>query len=358
MPPRRYLPVRPVLFGLLICVAVLLSACGAELPATTLDPKGTHAQRIYDLLIPIFWTALGVFVVVEGLLIYSVLRFRQKPGAAIPAQIHGNTRIEILWTLAPALILLVIAVLTFRTQALQSVRPADALHIKVIGHQWWWEFQYPGLGPNGSPLVTANDLYIPVGRDVTLELTGADVIHSFWVPRLAGKTDAIPSKTNFLSFKAEQEGIYRGLCAEFCGEEHALMRFRVIAVAPETFQRWAQQLATPPPPPTDEAAARGQQIFLSSQKACIGCHAIAGTTAAGVLGPNLTYFGSRETIAAGTLVNTPENLKRWLHNPAAVKPGNLMSTVIKEGTLSEQEINDLVAYLESMRIDIPKPAGN
>jgi cytochrome c oxidase subunit 2 len=349
MPLRRQLPLKLLLFASLIMVVWLLSACGENLPATTTYPEGNHARRVYDLLVPVFWAALGVFVLVEGLLIYSVVRFRQRPDSGIPTQIHGNTRIEILWTIAPALILLVIAVLTFRTQAEQSVQPTNALKIQVIGHQWWWEYKYLDAGRKVM-VVTANDLYIPVGQDITLELTGNDVIHSFWMPKLAGKTDAIPGHTNYLSFQAEQPGIYRGLCAEFCGEEHALMRFRVVAVPPDVFQSWvAQQQAAPPAPPDNV-----KQIFL--QKGCVGCHAVGGfKEAAGVVGPNLTYFGSRETIAAGTLTNTPENLATWLHNPAAVKPGNIMSTVIKEGTLSDQEVNQLVTYLEGMKLQIQKP---
>jgi cytochrome c oxidase subunit II len=349
----------------LICVALALAACGENLPATTLDPRGNHAQRIYELLVPLLWAALAVFVVVEGLLVYAVVRFRRRPDSGIPAQIHGNTRLEIMWTIGPALIVLVIAVLTIRTQAEQAVQPSNALQIRVIGHQWWWEFHYPGLGPDGQPLVTANDLYIPVGRDVTLLLEGQDVIHSFWVPKLAGKTDALPreigavpgeGKTNRLSFRAEEEGIFRGLCAEFCGEQHAVMRFRTVAVAPDVFDNWVEQQRTAPPEPQGDIL-RGQQAFLAPENGCIGCHAIAGTTAQGILGPNLTYFGSRETIAAGALPNTPENLRRWLFDPNEVKPGNLMSTQITRGKLSDQTINDLVAYLQSMKLDIPKPAA-
>jgi cytochrome c oxidase subunit II len=351
---RRQPLAKLLLLVSLILVAVILSACGQNLPATTTHPEGTNARRVYELLVPIFWTALGVFIVVEGMLIYSVVRFRQRPDSGIPTQIHGNTRIEIAWTVTPALILLVIAVLTFRTQALQSVQPTNALHIKVIGHQWWWEFQYPD-----QKIVTANDLYVPVGQDVTIELTGADVIHSFWMPKLAGKTDAIPGKMNFFSFKAEQSGIYRGLCAEFCGEQHAVMRFRVVALPQDEFQSWATQQAAAPPPPPENV----RQIFL--QKACIGCHSINGfREAVGITGPNLAYFGNRETIAGGALPNTPENLALWLHDPDAIKSGNIMGQVIGQGVnrlgqpktpLSAQDISALVSYLEGMKLQITKP---
>jgi cytochrome c oxidase subunit 2 len=353
----------PVVLAL-ACGSLVLAACGQNLPATTTYPAGDHAQRIYDLMVPVFWAALGVFVVVEGLLIYSVFRFRQRTeNDPMPAQIHGNTRIEIMWTIAPALILLVIAVLTFRTQAENSVQPVDALKIQVVGHQWWWEFRY-----NDSQVVTANDVYIPTGRDVQFQMTSTDVIHDPWAPKLAGKTDAIPGHTTFVSFRTDNPGIYRGLCAEFCGTQHAVMRFRVVAVAPEVFDRWVQQHQQPvgpalAPTTTDVVRlgpgdpVRGEQAFLNVRNLCVTCHRIEGyKEAVGVTGPNLTYFGSRETIGAGALTNTPENLKAWIHNPGRIKQGNLMATVIKEGMISDQDIDDIVAFLESQTIPIEKPA--
>ena len=353
----------PVVLSL-VCGSLVLAACGQNHPATTTHPAGENAQRIYDLMVPVFWAALGVFVVVEGLLVYSVFRFRQRSESdSIPAQVHGNTRIEIMWTIAPALILLVIAVLTFRTQAEISVQPADAMKIQVVGHQWWWEFRYPD-----SKVVTANDLYIPTGRNIQFQMTSGDVIHDPWMPKLAGKTDAIPGHTTFVSFRTEKPGIYRGLCAEFCGTQHAVMRFRVVAVAPEVFQSWIQvhQQAVGPvlKPGTTDAAqigpgdpVRGEKAFLNVKNLCITCHKIEGyKEAVGVVGPNLSYFGNRQTIGAGALVNTHENLKQWIHNPGLVKPENIMSTVIKEGMISDQDIDDIVAFLESQTIPIEKPA--
>jgi cytochrome c oxidase subunit 2 len=346
----------------LIGASLLLAACGENLPATTTYPYGNHAQRIYDLMVPVFWAALAVFVIVEGILIYSVIRFRQRSdNDAIPAQIHGNTRIEILWTIAPALILLVIAVLSFRTQAINSEQPADALKIQVIGHQWWWEIRYPEQN-----IVTANDIYIPTGRPVQFEMTSVDVIHDPWTPKLAGKTDAIPGKLNYVTFSTDTEGIYRGLCAEFCGEQHAVMRYRVVAVAPGTFDQWVQAQQQPVGPQIQPAAgaqagagdpARGQELFLTNTTyRCFTCHAISGyERAVGITGPNLTYFGSRETIGAGALPNTPENLAAWLRNPGGIKSGNLMTTAITPGLISDQDIQDLVAFLESQTVPIEKP---
>jgi cytochrome c oxidase subunit 2 len=198
-------------------------------------------------------------------------------------------------------------------------------------------------------------------------MTSADVIHDPWMPKLAGKTDAIPGHTTMVSFRTEKPGIYRGLCAEFCGTEHAVMRFRVIAVAPDVFQSWVQQHQQPvgpalKPGTTDPAQlgpgdpARGEKAFLNVKNLCITCHRIEGyKEAVGVVGPNLTYFGSRETIAAGALPNTAENLKRWIHNPGAVKPDNQMATVIKEGMISDQDIDDIVAFLRSQTLSITKP---
>jgi cytochrome c oxidase subunit 2 len=330
--------------------ALVLSACGADLPATTLHPEGTHAQRVFELLTIVFWFALAVFVLVEVLLVYSVLRFRRRPDSGMPVQIHGNTTVEIAWTVAPALVLLVIAVLTFRTQAEQSFQPPDAVKIQAIGHQWWWEFRYDY---NGTEIVTAGDVYVPVGQDVTFEIGAVDVIHSFWAPKLFGKTDAIPGRTNLLSFQALNEGVYRGLCAEFCGEQHAVMRFRVVAVQPDVFQQWLERQATAPAAPSEAV----RQVF--QQKACLGCHAIGGFDGAvGQSGPNLTYFGDRLTIAGGAADNTVDNLRLWLTDPESMKAHNKMAVTIGPGKVqpTAEEVQLLIDYLMGMKTGIAIPA--
>jgi cytochrome c oxidase subunit 2 len=369
---RRRSLARLLKTGVLAAVPLLLAGCASALgldgPATTIDASGDQAQRIIDLMVPIFWMALGVFVVVEGLLVYTVLRFRRRPNAGIPSQIHGNTQIEIAWTIAPALIAVVIAVLTFRTQAENAVLPANSLHITAVGHQWWFEFQYPGQGAENRPLLTATDMYIPVGQPVIVTLKGADVIHNFWVPRLAGKTYMIPGKVNYMAFTATEPGVYKAACSEFCGEAHALMRFRVIALPRDQYDNWLAQARVAPPAPAAGAGAlngdpvRGQAIFLDATNLCITCHAVDGTAARGAVGPNLTYFGSRTTIASGLLENTPENLARWIQHSNEIKPGNLMGRQITpawiQSNLTPEEINDLVAYLQSMKLTVERPVAS
>jgi cytochrome c oxidase subunit 2 len=211
-------------------------------------------------------------------------------------------------------------------------------------------------------------MYIPVGKPVLITLKGQDVIHNFWVPRLAGKTYMIPGKINYISFTAEQAGVYHAVCSEFCGEAHALMRFRVIALPPDQYDQWLAQAKVAPANPSSGVSvlngdpARGQAIFLDAKRQCSTCHAISGTAAKGAIGPNLTYYGSRTTIAAGLLENTPENLATWIRDPSAIKPGNLMGRVITPSwvkqNLSEQDIADLVAYLQHMKLSITMPVAS
>jgi cytochrome c oxidase subunit II len=391
-----------------LIAALFLAGCGAfntDTPLSTFATDGYESSQIYSLFQPIFWMAIGVFVIVEGLLIWSVIRFRRRPDDAIPVQLHGNLPIELAWTIAPAILVLVIAVLTFRTQALLDREPVNPLNVTVVGHQWWWEFQYPEQN-----VVTANELHLPANRDVVLTLKSADVIHSFWAPRLSGKTDLIPGHENKLLMRplSEQQLLVRGHCAEFCGGTHAMMAFHVVVRPQADFDAWVrqQQAAAPVPagvqqastaqqaaataPATgatvaatvtgedatgDEVAAttaatvaatanapetatpqaqpasleaQGYQLF--QQKGCVGCHAINGYPGAvSRVGPDLTHVGSRQHIVSGWLENTPENMRRWLRDPNEVKPDNVMGTAVKLGTLNNDEINALTAYLESLK---------
>ncbi len=323
--------------GGLFLLGIGLTGCATQSPSI-LAPVSPKGRAEADLFWFILLITAGVFVLVETLLLYAVVRFRARDPQAIPPQIHGNNALEISWTTATALGLAVIFAMTWRTMAATSAPQVDALPVKVIGHQWWWEFQYPTLG-----ITTANELVIPVGRPVRMIVTSADVIHSFWVPQLGGKMDAIPGRENVLWLQSDVEGIYHGQCAELCGISHANMRLRVRVVSDAEFQRWVEAQRVPAAQPADPLAQRGYQIFLS--KACVGCHTIEGTPAKGNVGPNLTHVGSRTTIAAGLLENTPENLALWLDNPPAVKPGSLMPRL----GLTSEEIQALVAYLSSLK---------
>ena len=323
-------------FALLL---VLLAGCDFSTPRSILDPAGPIARAQYELFMLTFWYGLGMFLVVTAGLVYAVWRYRRRPKQeGIPAQIHGEARLEAVLTIAPAILLVLIGIPTVGTIFAQQrfSSEEDALKVRVVSYQWWWAFEYPELG-----IVTANELHIPVGRRVDLALDTADVIHSFWVPRLAGKTDNIPNQTNRMWFLAEEPGVYNGHCAEYCGIAHAYMRFRVIADTEEDFDAWVASFKTAPDPPSDDLARQGAQLF--TQKGCAGCHAIQGVSQSQV-GPNLTNFGQRLTVAAGVLDNTAENLAAWLDDPQVIKPGNFMPDV----GLTETEIDAMVAYLHSL----------
>lgn len=323
---------RPFLFpwGLL---ALFLTSCGARDPQNTLAASGFIAQKQQDLFWLILIIAIGVFVLVESLILFAVLRFRRRPGQAIPPQTHGNTRIEIAWTIAPALILVVIAVPTVTTIFETAATPPLSLRVNVIGHQWWWEFEYPDLG-----VVTANELHIPVGEAIALDLTSKDVIHSFWVPKLAGKTDMIPGRVNTMWIKADTADTYLGQCAELCGIQHGLMRLQVIVQPRGEFEAWVKAQRAPATPPGGELSG--------TIPACFACHTIQGVPGAvGKLGPDLTHMASRSTIVSGYLDNTPDNLKQWLETPQSLKQGALMPNM----NLNPSQVAALVDYLQTLK---------
>src|SRR6266702_6263182 len=325
----------------LLTVALAVSGCGGPSPQSTLEPRSDFGWAIHHLFTDIFWWAAGVFLVVETLLVVTLIRFRHREGRPPPRPTHGHTVMEIAWTLAPAVILVFVAVPTVRTIFTTSGEaPADALKVDVIGHQWWWEFRYPELG-----LVTANELHVPIGRAVQLSLGSADVIHAFWAPPLGGKRDAIPGHVNRIAFRADRLGVYTGQCAEFCGASHANMRLRVVVDSDSGFGRWATvQLAGPAAPAAGGLAERGKAIFARS--ACLGCHTIQGVSP-GVVGPNLTHVGGRTTIASGLFPNDSAHLAGWIADAPALKPGSLMMRM--KPPLSDADIAAIVAYLESLK---------
>ena len=367
---------RPSRFTALCLLAVALLACSPEhYPQTTLLPRGDFARIADDLLDTTVKWALLVFVLVEGVLIYAIFRFRGKPGDPEPHQTHGNTTVEIIWTVIPALILAAIAVPTVRAIFQTNATPAkDALTIEVVGHQWWWEFRYPEFN-----ITTANEIHVPVGRTVSLRMSSSDVIHSFWVPQFAAKRDVFATRESRMWFKAEAEGEYPAQCAEFCGIQHGRMAYRIRAQNPDEFQAWVAHMQTLGPkgaagagPAAGQkpAAAGASGVTTASQgatvqqpsapakqrpeyaagerlfttKGCIGCHSLQAVNAPkGMVGPNLANIGARSYIAAGTLKNTDENLAHWVRDPQGIKKGVLMPNL----GINENEAKALVAFLRA-----------
>ncbi len=365
---------RPSRFTALCLFAVALLGCSPEhYPQTTLLPRGDFARIADDLLDTTVRWALLVFVLVEGVLIYAIFRFRGKPGDPEPHQTHGNTTVEIIWTVIPALILAAIAVPTVRAIFQTSAIPGkDALTIEVVGHQWWWEFRYPEFN-----ITTANEIHVPVGRTVSLRMGSADVIHSFWVPQFAAKRDVFANRETRIWFKAEVDGEYPGQCAEFCGIQHARMAYRIRAQKPEEFQAWVAHMQTLGPKKAAGAAAAAQQPTASAEsgvttasqggtvqaaappaqgpdygageklfttKGCIGCHSLQAVNAPkGMVGPNLANVGARSYIGAGTLKNTDANLAHWIRDPQGIKKGVLMPNL----GINEAEAKALVAFLRA-----------
>ena len=330
-------------------VLPLLLAAGCErsnlrkYPQTIFHPTTEYAERVIKLQDLTLYLGVAVGILVFLLLAFIITRFRYRPGMPEPQQTHGNTTLELAWTLIPAIILAVIAVPTVQTIfATQAPAPANALTVNVVGWQWWWEFRYPINGGRDTVL-TANEIHVPVGTPVQLRMTAGDVLHSFWVPQIGGKRDLIPNKVNTIVFTPREPGLYLGQCAEFCGDSHALMKMRLIAHTPADYREWLRNEASPAMEPADSSVALGKKLV--TQGACAGCHLIKGTPMVGRIGPNLTHFGRRRTMAAGLMENNAENLTAWLHNPPAVKPGAKMPNL----GLKDEEIRYIVAYLQSLQ---------
>ena len=314
-------------------------------PSSIFRPVSTPAHEINTVAFFVIAITGVIFVIVAGLLTYSIVRYRARPGEddREPPQVYGSNPIEFAWTTVPVLIVLVLLLITARTIYLVQARsrPATALGVRVIAHQWWWEFRYPDLG-----IVTANELHVPLsdppGSTPTfLDLESADVVHSFWVPRLAGKTDVVPNRRNTMWIDPQVPGTYLGQCAEFCGTEHAMMLLRVIVDSRADFDSWvADQKRAPEAGP---AAAPGRRVFEST--ACVNCHTIRGTPADGRFGPDLTHLMTRETIGSGVAMNTRDHLRTWLADPSVMKPGVLMPAM----GLGDKHLDEVVDYLLSLR---------
>jgi len=304
------------------------------------NPVTPQGLSIANLFLGVMVLSALIFLLVAGLLTYILMRYRGRPGDPDPPPVHGNRNLEIAWTVAPALILVALFILTLRTMNTVNATVPEALRIRVIGHQWWWEFHYPD-----RDVVTANEMHVPVGAPVLLEVEAADVIHSFWVPKLGWKKDAVPGRTNPMSVQFDQAGVYDGPCTEYCGLQHAWMRIRVVAEAPDQFEAWIEQQRRPAPErPASDRALRGQKLFL--RNTCVNCHAVRGTAAAARIGPDLTHFGGRSTLGAGVALNTPENLRRWVRGVQGVKPGALMPNYAE---LPDDDLAALVEYLGGLK---------
>ncbi len=340
--------------GLTLLLILLLAACYPDNPQSTFGVSGPVAQSQLNLLYWILGAALFVFVVVGAILMYITIRYRRRAGDGDPEQIHGNTPLEIGWTIAPSLVLVVIAVPTVLTvfDNLNSPDP-NAMTVDVVGHQWWFEFKYPH--PDGeSTVVTANELHIPVGEVVNINLDSKDVLHSFWIPKIAGKVDLVPGNKNFMWIQADEAGEYLGQCAEFCGEAHALMKFRVVAESRADFDAWLAGEAAAAEEPVDPLAQQGKALFEGSKAQCWSCHAVTGSDKSrGQTGPNLTHVWSRSHIAAGVVETNQENLRQWLEDPQSIKQGTIMYRDAKiytdpDNKLTDADVAALVAYLQTL----------
>ena len=307
-------------------------------------PPQLPAKSIADLSVFVRVVTGIIFLAVFALLLYSVVRFRGRAmdGGREPAQVYGSMQTELAWTIIPTLIVVVLFLATARViHAVQDApEPAGALDVIAIGHQYWWEFRYPKLG-----IVTANELHIPVSnlshpKPTYLHLLSADVDHSFWVPELAGKTDLIPNHPNRMWMDPQRTGVFLGQCAQYCGTQHAKMLLRVSVDGPEDFASWVR--AQQKPAVEDAGAIAGRRVF--ERNACMNCHQVGGTPADGRFGPDLTHLMSRTTIAAGAALNTHDNLRLWIQNPGAIKPGSLMPAM----KLSNADLDAVVSYMETL----------
>jgi cytochrome c oxidase subunit 2 len=311
---------------------------------SVLDPAGPQATAISHLWWLMFWVCTGVFLLVVGFLLYAVFHPRRQDPPVITAVGEQRTaRAVIAAVVLTILILLVFLVADFLTgRTLAALSTSQPLKITVTGHQWWWEVRYQDSNPS-QIVTTANELHLPVGQPVLLELTSQDVIHSFWVPNLHGKRDLIPGYLTTLWLQADQAGVFRGQCAEFCGYQHAHMALLVLAEPPAQFHAWLEAQRSPAALPTSALQQHGQQVFLSSS--CVLCHTIRGTPAGGNTAPDLTHLASRQTLAAATLPNTPGHLAGWIVDAQRLKPGNKMPP----NSLASGDLQALLAYLESLK---------
>ena len=357
--------------SIVMVLSVLLMACNPEGPQSTFDAQGPVSEIQKNLFLFTFWIAVIVFIVVEGAILFVTFRYRRK-NDELPVQTHGNLKLEITWTIIPAIIIVIIAIPTvigiWQTQVMPDEE--DSLEINAVGHQWWFEFNYPS-----EEVVTANELHLPEDTNVIVNIESQDVLHSFWIPKIAGKVDMVPNHENQLWIKADNPGLYYGQCAEFCGVAHAMMRFRVIVHTNEDYQNWLEYMRTPPQDlvsGSDED--EGRKLFVGN---CSMCHTYDSYKKAAyhkeinsqynrweewkkdkensaiVSAPNLTHFGNRITLGAGLKENNYANLVKWIEDPDSIKIGTRMKNhaaiYTTENTLSDLEIEQIAKYLLSLK---------
>ena len=365
---------RLVQLGLMSMLFLLVAGCSKD-GQSTWEAFGPVAQKQLDLFNVLLWVMVAVFIIVEGVLVYAIVRYRRRPGDAKPPQIHGNTSLEIILTIIPTILVLALGIWSVFTLFAIDKAPEDGpdpLQVNVTGHQWWFEFEYPDAG-DGKKIITANEMRIPVDRPINISLESDDVIHSFWVPKLAGKLDMVPTHVNKMWFQADSDKITEdlpvtlyGQCAELCGLSHALMRFRVTVMEQNDFDSWVAAYGAPPA--ISDKAKAGQQLFAAN---CTLCHNIDGPddpalSASRLTGffsggditpvpaPNLTDLRTRQTLGAGITDLTEDNLHSWIRNPEDFKPGNYMSeraVLYQNGpaSLTDDEIDSLIGYLLDLR---------
>ena len=363
---------KPLLLLGIAVVLLLVMACAPDAKQSTFGTSGPVAEKQLLLFNVLLWVMVVVFLLVEGVLLYAVIKFRRRPGnEGLPPQTHGHTALEITWTIIPTVLILALGI--WSTLALfeldQPPPGADTLEVTAVGHQWWWEFEYPDADGDGKRITTANELRVPVDRAIQINLRSDDVIHSFWVPKLAGKVDVVPTRENYMWFQADETGIFYGQCAEFCGTAHAQMKFLVQVLPQEDYLAWADGFGESP---VLSARAQAGQLVFNSTGGCVVCHTATGsdlpevvagrvqgfmTSDTGIApGPNLTDLATRERFGAGLADLNRQNLRQWLRNPDNIKPGNYMAeraaiyqTADGRATLSEEEISSLLEYLLSLQ---------
>jgi cytochrome c oxidase subunit II len=307
--------------------------------SNALDPQSPLARAIYDLGMVSSVVFLLIFVIVTGAITFSIFRFRTRTGEPDPTQIQGNRKVEIAWTIIPFLIVIFLFVITLSAMNRADPPPAPSPDLVITGHQFWWQVDYPGSG-----VITANEIHIPTGKALSVQLESADVLHEFWVPKLTRKMSNVPGQPNHIWLQADKPGAYIGQCSEFCGTQHAWMRILVVADEPAQFEEWQRAQLKPAPAATTDITAKGLALFQTST--CINCHAIRGVAGADLrVAPDLTHVGSRKQLASGMIDNTPANMRLWLKSPQHIKPGAMMP----DFTFTDEQLDQLSAYLSSLR---------